>query len=230
MTKERLFTYRITHDKGFAPNPFGGILTLATCKPGMRRTKIEGDWVAGFASKFLAKNTKIETRREIHPDSLIYLMRVTEVLSLDKYFNDPRFQMKKPRSGGYKAQRGDNIYRLKDPDTYEGVGKSDHSNDGTYPQETIATDTGGENALISDEFYYLGRDCTLPKVGTKDEWPSELKLPYGPTCYGIRNDENALKILQEFIKDKGFKVKHAGIPCLQTEEPSSFSKCGGCSS
>nr|WP_269667332.1 hypothetical protein [Polaromonas naphthalenivorans] len=28
----------MTHDSGFAPNPFHGTLTLATCKPGIRRT------------------------------------------------------------------------------------------------------------------------------------------------------------------------------------------------
>ncbi|WP_198140678.1 Nmad2 family putative nucleotide modification protein [Polaromonas naphthalenivorans] len=30
--------YLMTHDSGFAPNPFHGTLTLATCKPGIRRT------------------------------------------------------------------------------------------------------------------------------------------------------------------------------------------------
>ena len=28
----RLFAYKMTHDTGFAPNPFWGYLTLATCK------------------------------------------------------------------------------------------------------------------------------------------------------------------------------------------------------
>ena len=27
----RLFTYKMTHDTGFAPNPFWGFLTLTTC-------------------------------------------------------------------------------------------------------------------------------------------------------------------------------------------------------
>ena len=29
----RLFSYKMTNDSGFAPNPFGLTLTLATCKP-----------------------------------------------------------------------------------------------------------------------------------------------------------------------------------------------------
>jgi hypothetical protein len=42
----RLFTYVITHDAGFAPNPFYGVLTLNFCKPLIRRTAEVGDWVA----------------------------------------------------------------------------------------------------------------------------------------------------------------------------------------
>ena len=42
----RLFAYKMTHDTGFAPNPFWGCLTLATCKPKIRESKRPGDWVA----------------------------------------------------------------------------------------------------------------------------------------------------------------------------------------
>ena len=33
----RLFAYKMTHDTGFAPNPFWGWMTLATCKSQIRR-------------------------------------------------------------------------------------------------------------------------------------------------------------------------------------------------
>jgi hypothetical protein len=46
----RLFSYKLTTDLDFAPNPFYGMLTLVTCKPGKRRTKKKGDWIAGFTS------------------------------------------------------------------------------------------------------------------------------------------------------------------------------------
>lgn len=38
----RLFAYKMTHDTGFAPNPFWGYLTLATCKPKIREKKRRG--------------------------------------------------------------------------------------------------------------------------------------------------------------------------------------------
>lgn len=46
----------MTDDTGFAPNPFFGILTLATCKPGIRLTKKVGDYIAGFTSERLCKD------------------------------------------------------------------------------------------------------------------------------------------------------------------------------
>ena len=49
----RLFSYKLTNDSGFAPNPFGRVMTLATCKPKIRQSKIPGDWIAGFTSGHL---------------------------------------------------------------------------------------------------------------------------------------------------------------------------------
>jgi hypothetical protein len=49
----KLFSYVVDHDNGFAPNPFGGLCTLAKCKYGTpaKRNVVElaneGDWVIG---------------------------------------------------------------------------------------------------------------------------------------------------------------------------------------
>jgi hypothetical protein len=44
----KLYCYIVTHDTGFSPNPFHGYCTLACCKPTIRRTAKEGDWVVGL--------------------------------------------------------------------------------------------------------------------------------------------------------------------------------------
>lgn len=43
----RYFSYILTRDYGFAPNPFNGTCTLATCKPKIRATAnvANGLWV-----------------------------------------------------------------------------------------------------------------------------------------------------------------------------------------
>ena len=102
----RLFAYKMTHDTGFAPNPFWGYLTLATCKPKIREHKRPGDWVAGFTSKELCGDW-------VGDERLVFLMQVEERMALADYFHDRRFQQRIPRDPpAVKVYRcGDNIYR-----------------------------------------------------------------------------------------------------------------------
>ena len=93
----RLYSYVVTHDTGFAPNPFLGHCTLANCKPDVRRTAQIGDWIVGLSPK--ASGNKI-----------IYAMQVEEILSYAQYFNDLRFQLKKPNDQETVYKCGDNIY------------------------------------------------------------------------------------------------------------------------
>lgn len=44
----KIYRYILTHDYGVAPCPQGGRITLATCKPVIRRCASVGDWVIGF--------------------------------------------------------------------------------------------------------------------------------------------------------------------------------------
>ena len=63
----RLYSYIVARDYGFAPNPFYGVCTLATCKPAIRGKAEIGDWVIGTGSKV--------DQRDGH---LVFVMRVTE--------------------------------------------------------------------------------------------------------------------------------------------------------
>ena len=78
-------------DAGFAPNPFWGYCTLATCKPKVRLRAEVGDWIVGMGSKVLEK------RYGIGYFKLIYAMRVDEKLTFEQYSKDPRFRDKIPR-------------------------------------------------------------------------------------------------------------------------------------
>lgn len=41
----RIYRYVLKSDGGMAPNPRNGLLTLATCKPEIRKRATDGDWV-----------------------------------------------------------------------------------------------------------------------------------------------------------------------------------------
>ena len=87
-----MFSYKLDHDYGLAPNPFGGYCTLAVCKSAIRSNKNLqiGDWIIGTGSAKL-KNLY----------HLIYAMRLEEKITFQNYWEDERFQYKKP-----KSQRG----------------------------------------------------------------------------------------------------------------------------
>ena len=81
-----LYTYVITRDFGFAPNPFHGLCTLATCKPDIRKTANVGDWIMGVGGRSLG----------IVKRKCIFLMKVSEKISFQDYWDDVRFSLKKP--------------------------------------------------------------------------------------------------------------------------------------
>ncbi len=48
----KMWSYKLVWDTMFAPNPLFDVLTLATCKPGIRRSpnNRKGMWIAGFTA------------------------------------------------------------------------------------------------------------------------------------------------------------------------------------
>ena len=78
---QKLYSYKMTHDNRFAPNPLFGVLTLATCKPRMRQNMHVGEWIAGWTSKSIAHSPT-----EVGEEKLIYLAKVTKKLTIAEYW------------------------------------------------------------------------------------------------------------------------------------------------
>jgi len=143
----KLYSYVVTHDGGFAPNPFFGYCTLANCKPKIRRGAQIGDWVVGTGT----------TRNNQEP-RVVYAMRVTEVLTFEEYWADARFVEKKPRfDADKKFECGDNIYYRDPPNELWCQLRSQHSNvDGSVNLKNLEHDTSVNRILISKDFVYWG--------------------------------------------------------------------------
>ncbi|MEZ9294639.1 hypothetical protein BCV09_08835 [Vibrio cyclitrophicus] len=157
--KSNLYAYAITRDFGFAPNPFHGSCTLATCKPRVRKSAKVGDWVLGIGG------AKLKSVRR----KCIVLMKVTEKMSFNDYWNEPRFSIKKPaRNGSHVQMLGDNIYHQDDNNQWVQE-DSHHSNaDGSINLVNLRTDTRSDQVLISSHFYYFGNeaiDVDLTSIG-----------------------------------------------------------------
>ena len=88
MALPNLYSYVLDHDEGVAPNPEGGLCTLAYCKfsHSGRRNLVEmaseGDWIVGTGGK---------GPKTVGHGRLIYAMRVTEKIPLVRYAAERRF-------------------------------------------------------------------------------------------------------------------------------------------
>jgi len=185
----KVLFYRITHDDGFAPNPYGKYLTLATCTPNHMRANLQkDDWIIGIESKSLARKRR---KAGIHPEvkqSLIYIAKITETpITLNEYFRDERFSYKKPKPDSeiYEERRGDNVYYIEDG-LWKWIKNHDHKKFNKlikdipdeelfFPVEklqelwqdkksrkkygAILQDIRGNRVFISEEFLYFGDMC-----------------------------------------------------------------------
>ena len=146
-----LYSYVVAYDSGFAPNPFNGFCTLATCKPEIRKRANIGDWVIGTGSN------RQGVRRG---GCLVYAMRVEEALSFQGYWADPRFLKKRPNLvSSYRMACGDNIYSPEPGGNGWNQLNSYHSqNDGAPSQKHIKRDTSVNRVLVSKDFVYFGAE------------------------------------------------------------------------
>jgi hypothetical protein len=132
----------MTSDTGFAPNPYYGYCTLAACTPNHRPYRIDpGDWILG-------------TTTADEGNKLIYAMCVSEVMDHDAYFNDARFENKKPKMNRSRHGRcGDNIYHRDSRGNWVSEACVHHLGDAALDR-----DTRYSRVYIADMFYYFGEN------------------------------------------------------------------------
>ena len=211
-TKLTLRSYKMTHDNGFAPNISGDILSIATCKPQIRRVCEIGEWIAGFSSQKLDNS-------QVGQEKLIYLAKVSERISFAEFWD--RFTQKRPD----KDKNGDNIYKPKGDGEYEQISNPHHD------KSQKAKDLSVDNVLLCDEFYYFGKGNGLDLPSNVRE---NLCIPQAQAGYGvITNDDKSVQLLIDFVrsdkdkcarfKDNGGKVGGKGI----AQNGSASGSCGG---
>jgi Nucleotide modification associated domain 2 len=146
----RLCSHVVKDDTGFAPNPFHGYCTEAVCTPSHMRAGLkEGEWLIGNSPNS-SKLPKEDRNR------LVYAMRISEVLCMNKYFHDERFAPKKPKPiGEIEEQCGDNIYYQDEDATWKRVPSRFHNDRGDFTKD-VGTDHRGRPVFVSDYFYYFG--------------------------------------------------------------------------
>ena len=198
--------YKMTWDTGSAPNPYHDVLTLAICKPGIRKHSQVGDWISGWTGKNVhGKDGKSHFFNE---QKLIYLAKIKEKLTFAEYWE--RFPQKRPQiiccnqeptikktCGGISKvanaiyNSGDNIYKP------IGNGKFQQLENGNgHDEKDMERDLKGEFVLICEEFYYYGVDNTLDVSKdifnvTVPRWKKMSESDSSKLIDFVRNDNHA---------------------------------------
>lgn len=143
----RVHSYVIDHDLGFAPNPFHRVCTLSACKPLIRQHASVGDFVVGTGS--IPNGIK---------DRVVYWMRVDEILTFNRYWDDARFGAKRPVMSGSRMQiYGDNIYRRSADGTFVQADSFHSEPGGVTSLPNLVRDTGRtDRVLLGREYAYWG--------------------------------------------------------------------------
>jgi hypothetical protein len=130
-----IYVYKMTADNGGAPCVYRRMLSLAICKPEVRRTARVGDLVFGFGGRPLGGR-------------LIYAAHVTDKPRLKVYYQDPRFRGRPDRI--YRDVRG----RPRRFANAQFHALSDESAKDVGPHFEKA------HVLLSKDFRYFGADGT----------------------------------------------------------------------
>ena len=205
--KEFLYCYKMTHDTGFAPNPYHGVLTLATCKPTIRRCAEVNYWISGWTSNKVQGKSD-ESHFTDDTQELIYLAKVSKKIPIEDYWeNYPKKQQPtKSIEGGKKCFKscgksivvknddisfcGDNIY---EPDANDPSGFKQHKN-AHHNEQNKAHDLSGKNVLVCEEFYYFGVENAIPKSDIIND-----KNFVVPRCKKNQLDDPIAKQIIDFV-------------------------------
>ena len=96
-----VWRYVIVNDDGSAPN-YERPVTLAICKPAIRRNAREGDIILAFKGRRLCARGERWNHNE-----LVWGGVISAKLRFSDYWNDKRFQKKKP----HRSKAPDNLYK-----------------------------------------------------------------------------------------------------------------------
>ena len=173
--ENHLYCYKMTWDTESAPNPHYGVLTLAICKPTIRRCSQLGDWISGWTAKTVHGKDKLYY---FDCPKLIYLAKIKEKLTFAEYWE--KYKQKRPRKkddnqvlsikktcgGSSKKEEdaiydsGDNIYKPL-VDNPKGSCDFEQVKNNNHKEEDKAHDLKGKYVLICEEFYYYGADNAI---------------------------------------------------------------------
>lgn len=204
LNKNRLFTYKVQHDGGSAPNPYKGVCTLAICKPKIRSVANPGDVIVGFACK---SNGDDERR-------IVYIMVVDEVVEWKSYSKGCESGIFKNKIPKNKSDPGDCIWHVSNHENHGWIDSCSGHADDDYERDV----NSGKNVLLGSTYWYFGS-------GDKHSIVVDADINIVPYAQGHRSNANHpfRAKFEKFILPKLEKIGDPGIygtpsiPCTSDE-------------
>jgi hypothetical protein len=134
--KPRIYVYKMVADNGGAPCVWRGLLSLAICKPMIRKSALEGDFILGFGGKSRYKET------------LIYIAKVTAKPNPGEYYRESKY-----------AKRPDCIYREIASEAHRKSAARFHTKSDERKKD-VGLHFENAHVLLSDDFRYFGNKAT----------------------------------------------------------------------
>ena len=218
----RIRAYKMTHATGFAPNPFDGYMTLACCKPLLRKGKTvkKGEWIIGVGTKTLGSGDINNPDEAKYENRIIYVMQVHKLVPWTEYYSiciENGLNSKLSQSGDIDRDIcGDCIYRWNGERKPEEITRSMQEEFADYVSKfkfkpniyhtdisSPVHDLSGKYVVFGDpkNSYYLGSDTV------KIEWSTKPFEKINRAPYGIELGSEYLNInkLIEELNRKGIK-------------------------
>lgn len=196
-----MYIYRMTSDSGGAPCVQNGLLSLAICKPDIRRMASKGDLIFGIGGKALGER-------------LIYAAYVTQKCLRDAYYTADEFR-----------GRADCIY-----DSVAGVARiradARHHQGGGSLEHDVGSRFERGHVLLSDNFRYFGIAGTTGYQSTCPHMTQKfLRLGPGHRVFHSGEIQNELDTLAKALWEQpaaqakpSNKVDDDCSPCADDEE------------
>jgi hypothetical protein len=192
-TNPNIYVYKLITDNGGAPCVWRNLLSLAICKPMIRRVAGKGALIFGFGGKKFSER-------------LIYIAEVTNPLDPGEYYRKPEY-----------ASRPDCVYRAVEGKPQRKPGARFHAESDERWRD-VGSNFERAFVLLSDDFRYLGRDGSDEY---KNEFPA-IKTLIGRLTRGHRVNHSQLLReqlleLKRQIWQKYPGVKKVGLPTQADE-------------
>ena len=182
-----IFIYKVVADTGGAPCVTVDLLSLAICKPTIRKSAEKGSLIFGFGGKN-------------YEERLLYIARITEKPEVGDYY----------RTGDY-AKRADCIYREVDGKAVRKRTARYHV-DTDHRRKDVGLHFEHAFVLLSRDFRYFGRKGT---AAYKERFPQIREMIQGLTRGHRRYHSPALRkqllVLQQEVWRRNRRLK-IGLP------------------